>query len=257
MNSIQASQIMGGNGAKARKAADLYPTPPEVTVALMRFLKLPGETVVWEPARGEGDMVRALANCGMAVYGTDIRDGIDFLTARQPGNAPAADWIITNPPFSLADEFIRHAAEIGKPFAMLLKAQYWHAAKRAQLFREIPPSYVLPLTWRPDFLFKERNGKKGTSPLMDVMWCVWLTPQMQGVQTVFAADAAGKGEMSMFVGETYSWVPTSWEGSNGIVSALGKKGGVHGRIVYINENHRYFTAEANVGGVVIRESFKF
>ena len=37
MNSIQASQIMGGNGAKARKASDLYPTPPEVTVALMRF----------------------------------------------------------------------------------------------------------------------------------------------------------------------------------------------------------------------------
>ena len=80
MNSIQASQIMGGNGTKARKACDLYPTPPEVTVALMRFLKLPGETVVWEPASGQGDMVRALANCGMAVYGTDIRDGIDFLT---------------------------------------------------------------------------------------------------------------------------------------------------------------------------------
>ena len=61
----------------------------------------------------------------------------------------------------------------------------------------------------------------------------------------------------MFVGETYCWVPTSWEGSNGIVSALGKKDGVHGRIVYINEDHRYFTAEENVGGVVIRESFKF
>lgn len=61
----------------------------------------------------------------------------------------------------------------------------------------------------------------------------------------------------MQMGETYSWVPTSWEGSNGIVSALGKKGGVHGRIVYINENHRYFTAEVNVGGVVIRENFKF
>lgn len=53
----------------------------------------------------------------------------------------------------------------------------------------------------------------------------------------------------MQIGETYSWVPTSWEGSNGIVSALGKKGEVHGRIVYINEDHRYFTAEANVGGV--------
>ena len=110
MNSIQASRIMGRNGAKSRKATDLYPTPPEVTVALMRFLKLPAGTDIWEPARGQGDMVRALADCGMAVYGTDIRDGIDFLTTRQPGNAPAADWIITNPPFSLADEFIRHAA---------------------------------------------------------------------------------------------------------------------------------------------------
>lgn len=54
MNSIQASQITGGNGAKARKATDLYPTPPEVTVALMRFLKLPAGTDIWEPARGQG-----------------------------------------------------------------------------------------------------------------------------------------------------------------------------------------------------------
>ena len=186
MNSIQASQIMGGNGAKARKATDLYPTPPEVTVALMRFLKLPRSTQIWEPACGQGDMVEALRDCGMLAYGTDIRGGQDFLDSWQPRNTIAAcSWIITNPPFSLADEFIRHAAEIGKPFAMLLKAQYWHAAKRTQLFREIPPSYVLPLTWRPDFLFKERNGKKGASPLVDVMWCVWLTPQMQGVQTVF------------------------------------------------------------------------
>lgn len=186
MNSIQASQIMGGNGAKARKASDLYPTPPEVTVALMRFLKLPRSTQIWEPACGQDDMVEALRGCGMLAYGTDIRSGQDFLDSWQPRSTIAAcSWIITNPPFSLADEFIRHAAEIGKPFAMLLKAQYWHAAKRAQLFREIPPSYVLPLTWRPDFLFKERDGKKGASPLMDVMWCVWLTPQMQGVQTVF------------------------------------------------------------------------
>lgn len=186
MNSIRASQIMGGNGAKARKAADLYPTPPEVTVALMRFLKLPAGTDVWEPACGQGYMVETLRNCGMLVYGTDIRSGQDFLKTYGPHYTDKSiDWIITNPPFSLAEEFIRHAAEIGKPFAMLLKAQYWHAAKRAQLFREIPPSYVLPLTWRPDFLFKERNGKKGASPLMDVMWCVWLTPQMQGVQTVF------------------------------------------------------------------------
>lgn len=60
MNSIQASQIMGGNGAEARKASNLYPTPPEVTVALMRFLKLPRSTQIWEPACGQDDMVEAM-----------------------------------------------------------------------------------------------------------------------------------------------------------------------------------------------------
>lgn len=42
----------------------------------------------------------------------------------------AADWIITNPPFSLAEAFIRRAAELGKPFAFLLKSQYWNATCR-------------------------------------------------------------------------------------------------------------------------------
>ena len=186
MDSLQASRISGGNSARGRRRSDLYPTPPDVTVALLRFLNLPKETTIWEPAAGDGDMAKAVRDCGMLVDETDIRSGQDFLTSWRPNDSEYDyDWIITNPPFSLAEEFIRHAAELQSPFAMLLKAQYWHAAKRAQLFREIPPSYVLPLTWRPDFLFKERDGKKGASPLMDIMWCVWLTPQMQGVQTVF------------------------------------------------------------------------
>lgn len=61
----------------------------------------------------------------------------------------------------------------------------------------------------------------------------------------------------MSIGEPFSWAPTSWEGSNGIVSALGKKGRVHGKIVYINEAHRYFTAEADINGKKLKESFKF
>ena len=56
MNSVQASQIMGGNGAKARKAADLYPTPPEVTVALTKIdegLKKQGGTLKEFLRRGD------------------------------------------------------------------------------------------------------------------------------------------------------------------------------------------------------------
>lgn len=181
MDSLQASRISGGNSARGRRQADFYPTPPEVAVALLQFLNLPKNTTVWEPAAGEGDMAGVLQTYFETVYATDILDGTDFLKS----SIDAADWIITNPPFSLAEEFIRRAAKIEKPFAMLLKSQYWHASKRMALFEDIPPSYILPLTWRPDFFFKERENGNGGSPLMDVMWHVWLTPWMRNVQTTY------------------------------------------------------------------------
>lgn len=181
MDSLQASRISGGNSANGRRSGDFYPTPPEVTVALMDFLNLPSNTIIWEPAAGEGDMAGVLMTFCDEVYATDIIDGTDFLQS----SIDDADWIITNPPFSRAEEFIRRAAQLGKPFAMLLKSQYWHATKRKALFDEIPPSYILPLTWRPDFFFKDRTEGKRGCPLMDVMWCVWLTPYRTDLPAIY------------------------------------------------------------------------
>ena len=168
MSDLIGSRICGGNTAYKRNASDFYPTPPEATQALLNFLRLPEGTTVWEPACGEGHMVEVMEKNRLEVIGTDIQTGTDFLQAEAPEEV---QWIITNPPFSLAEEFIRKSAEHRVPFAMLLKSQYWHAAKRVALFSTITPAYVLPLTWRPDFLFKTRG--KG-SPLMDVIWCVWI-----------------------------------------------------------------------------------
>lgn len=166
MKGAEASRIVGGNSAYKRVESDFYPTPREATVALLDFLALPTKTVVWEPACGEGHMVDVMQEYDLQVIGTDIQSGTDYLTTEDR----VCDWIITNPPFSLADQFIERSIESGKPFAMLLKAQYWHAKKRLELFRRYAPTYILPLTWRPDFTFKQRG--KG-SPLMDVMWVVW------------------------------------------------------------------------------------
>lgn len=44
MDSLQASRIAGGNSAIGRRESDFYPTPPEVTVALLDFLRLPGRS---------------------------------------------------------------------------------------------------------------------------------------------------------------------------------------------------------------------
>lgn len=171
MNGTEASRISGGNSAYGRAKGDLYPTPPEVTYALLDFLRLPDNTRIWEPACGNGDMVHEMEVWGYQVTGTDISMGQDFLTV----SPVSCDWIITNPPFSLSEVFIRRCQYIGKPFALLLKSQFWHARKRLELFQEDPPAWVLPLTWRPDFLFKTRG--RGT-PLMDVLWCVWAAPEL-------------------------------------------------------------------------------
>lgn len=162
---MRSSAIIGAEGGK-RSETDFYPTPPEVTTALLDFLDLPRRTKIWEPACGEGHMAAVMRARGYEVIETDIRTGVDFLTS----GVYQCDWIITNPPFSIADAFVRRCIENGKPFALLLKSQYWHAKKRLPIFRNNPPSFVCPLTWRPNFLFEQ---KKKAAPLMDVMWCVW------------------------------------------------------------------------------------
>ena len=61
----------------------------------------------------------------------------------------------------------------------------------------------------------------------------------------------------MYIGEPFSWKPAAFEGNNGIMSVTTKEMTAHGRVVYINEAPRYFTAEADINGNKLRESFKF
>ena len=159
-------QLTSGNNKGTRRELDFYPTPPEATIALMEFLMLE-PCVIWECACGNNTMTNILKEYGHTVIATDIQTGHDFLkTHRQ------CDAIITNPPFNQSEDFIKKAIKEANVVAFLLKSQYWHAKKRLPLFEATPPSYVLPLTWRPDFLYQERT-KKG-SPTMEVAWSVWI-----------------------------------------------------------------------------------
>lgn len=63
----------------------------------------------------------------------------------------------------------------------------------------------------------------------------------------------------MYIGEPWSWTPCAYETQfeEQDPRSIRKKNSVTGKIVYINEAHRYFTAEAEVYGYKLRESFKF
>lgn len=160
-----SNSIIGGGDPSKRSERDFYPTPEEVTRSLMSILNLKKDIKIWEPACGQGHIVKALNNMGYNnVIGTDIITGTDYLTAKKPGGV---EFIITNPPFNMAENFIKKSWEHKVPFALLLKSQFWHAARRYELFNECRPSIIFPLTWRPDF-----TGQG--SSLMDCIWTVWM-----------------------------------------------------------------------------------
>lgn len=180
-----------------RKPADLYPTPVDGTESVIPALMVLAEyhetgtgarPQVWEPACGDGRLSRVLEWHGFDVLSTDLRPhsgygnfhtdremisgGFDFLhddLGEKWGLDYKPDMIVSNPPFSHAEQFIRKALSYTGNVAMLLKATYWNAASRLPFFHEHRPAFVLPLTFRLAFLEKER----GKSPIMECVWVIW------------------------------------------------------------------------------------
>jgi hypothetical protein len=65
-------------------------------------------------------------------------------------NYARPDWIITNPPFHLAERFIIRAMEIGSPgIAMLVRTTFLEGVGRYErLFKYSPPAIVAQFTER-------------------------------------------------------------------------------------------------------------
>jgi hypothetical protein len=152
-----------------RKERDCYETPEWVTRALLpHFPREPDR--IWEPACASGKMVAVLSDIAFTM-GTDITDGVDFLTCDEP--RLVYDAVITNPPYKLATEFIGHALALMQPssgfVAMLLRTDFDHAKTRQHLFSCCPMfAKKLVLTKRIRW-FEDSTG----SPSFNHAWFVW------------------------------------------------------------------------------------
>lgn len=123
------------------------------------FPHIPLNRTIWEPACGEGQIVRAFEDAGYSVKGTDVLQGFDFL-------APLAttdfgfDCIVTNPPYSKKDDWLERCFETGKPFALLLPNYALGGQRRCALYQKHGIE-LLVLPWRPTFTTP--NGTVGGS----------------------------------------------------------------------------------------------
>lgn len=154
-NLKRAQSLVGFS--KERADFDFYPSPPEAFEELLKRETFTG--TVWEPACGDGVVSKVFEAHGHTVKSTDLiyrgygEGGHDFLFSTSQ-----ADNIVTNPPFTLAEDFVWKALSCttGK-VVMLCKLQFLEGAKRKKMFEATPLKTVYVFSKR---LTMTRNGEK-------------------------------------------------------------------------------------------------
>lgn len=153
-------------GAK-RAERDLYPTPRDAFLPLIPYIK-ELDCSVWEPACGDGRLIEMMQAAGIRADGTDIAKGDDFLKDDSRENC-----IVTNPPFSLAFEFCKHAVKKSNRVFLLLRLNFLGSGKRAAWFKEHEPAALFVLSKRPSF-----TG--GRTDSCEYAWFYW-GPTFKGI----------------------------------------------------------------------------
>lgn len=160
------------NASGKRRKGDFYETPYSMTEQLLEHEKFDYKKLVLEPACGKGAITKILKNNFFYVDGSDIEK--DFLK----NDFIYYDYIITNPPFSLAFEFIQKSKQIAKEkFAMLLPLSYLHGKKRYEkkIFRDenYPLTKVYVFTRYSLLIDTIREDGKYKTGMMVYAWFIW------------------------------------------------------------------------------------
>jgi hypothetical protein len=175
--------------AEPNDALDDFPTPPWATRALCEHLICIKNLKIWEPACNRGYMALPLMEYAFTAA-SDVHDygyGAvrDFLW---PGETERFDWIITNPPFRLAEQFIWRGLDIAKVgVAVLVRTAFLEGASRYEnLFSKRPPAIVAPFSERvimhkgvlrdPGVRYFDPISKQWKLPstATSYAWLVWL-----------------------------------------------------------------------------------
>jgi hypothetical protein len=167
-----------GRGTE-REAHDAYPTPPWTVWRLLEALDLPGG--LWlEPCAGDGAIIRAVnekrsdvrwAACEVRpecepelnACGVERVEIGDFFALPQwsipVSPAGPISVVITNPPYSMAEKFVRRCCELSPVVVMLLSLHFLASRERhGWISQFVPDVFVLPN--RPSFRGKGTDASE-------------------------------------------------------------------------------------------------
>jgi hypothetical protein len=182
-NKLSGGQLAGGNSTTEKAENDFYATDPKTTREFLNKTYSIFENVklIHEPCCGQGHLSEVLKDYfDCTIISTDLVDrgysfsGIDFLT---DDISHKADLIITNPPFSLVNDFIRVGLKkTNRYLVYLCKIQLLETVGRKELLENSPLKYVYvhskrQATWKNGEPL-DPNGKPWATT-MCLAWFVW------------------------------------------------------------------------------------
>lgn len=183
---LSGGQLAGGNPTNDRVENDYYATNPKAVRMLLEKYDIFGHTIL-EPCVGEGHISNAINEFyknKREIIGVDLVDRgypntivTDFLNWDTKNKY---DAIVTNPPYSLAMEFVEKGMSLLKDdgqMAMFLKIQFLEGQKREQLFEKYPPKYIYVFrnrmaTWNNGQELDPNTNKKWATTMCHA-WFVW------------------------------------------------------------------------------------
>ena len=181
---LSGGKLAGGNPKYKRVENDFYATDPLAVEMLMNVYQF-NEGSFLEPCIGNGNISEVVNDrfpnskiIGIDIVDRGYRNTIihDFLTYETDAKF---DNIITNPPYSLAKEFVEKGMgllNINGKMAMFLKIQFLEGAKRIEMFKKYPPKYIYVFTKRMPTWNNgqptDLNGKRWATTMCHA-WFVW------------------------------------------------------------------------------------
>jgi len=137
------------NRGTLRNENDFYPTPVYSVKPLLDLIDWSRVNSFLEPCQGNG-AIYDLVDTPIKQW-AEINKGIDYLTT----SFSKRDLIITNPPFTLAKEFLAKSLTESDCVCYLLRLNYLGSSKRKPFWDKIgTPDKLLVLSKRPSFTGK-------------------------------------------------------------------------------------------------------
>jgi len=182
MSKKKGKNFSANNATGKRKKSDFYETPYTLTRKFLDVEYFNKNSTVCEPACGGGAITRVLKEHWEDDKVTAYDQETNFLW-----ETGEYDYIVTNPPFSIAFEFIQRAKLVAKSkFAFLLPLSYLHGKKRFDEIysdRTYGLERVYVFTRYPMLGESLREDGKYNTGMMVYAWYVW-TNGYSGLPTV-------------------------------------------------------------------------